>query len=54
MRHPRFHAQAPKGRPASAQGNALGIEEWSETQALKGGATLSPLQGSRVEMDGFS
>src|ERR1035437_9697199 len=42
---------APKGRPTSAQGNALGINEQSQPQALKGRATLSPLQGSRVELD---
>ena len=31
--------------------NALGIKERSQPQALKGRATGSPLQGSRVEMD---
>src|ERR1035441_272255 len=36
---------APKGRPISAQGNALGINEQSQPQALKGRATLSPQIG---------
>ena len=43
--------QAPKGRRPSAQGNALGVKERPQPQALKGRATLSPLQGSCVEMD---
>jgi hypothetical protein len=42
----RMGRTAPKGRPTSAQGNALGITERSQSQALKGRPSRSPLQGS--------
>jgi hypothetical protein len=47
----RMGRTAPKGRPTSTQGNALGIKERSQSQALKGRPSPSPLQGSGVEID---